>query len=66
MLEFCSDFIAGNSFCSSQRYHTLDETAVFGSAEIPFIKHGERYDQVSHVGFWNCVLVSDKQEWEGI
>ena len=42
--------MAGDTLRSSQRYHALDETAVFGSAcrhEFPHmfinLKHGERY-----------------------
>lgn len=47
--QMCNDFLAGNELRSSQRYHALDETAVFGSAcrhEFPHLfinlKHGER------------------------
>ena len=46
----CSDFRAGNALRSASRFHTLDETAVFGCAcrhEFPLLfintKHGERY-----------------------
>ena len=31
-LQSCSEFSAGNALRSSQRYHALDETALFGSA----------------------------------
>ena len=48
-MQMCSNFLAGDSLRSSRRYHTLDETAVFGSAcrhEFPLffvnLKHGER------------------------
>ena len=50
MLKSCSDFVAGDALRSSQRYHSLDETALFGCAcrhEFPLLflnlKHGERY-----------------------
>lgn len=47
--QVCSDFLAGDALRSSQRFHALDETAVFGCAckhEFPVLflnlKHGER------------------------
>ena len=45
----CSDFVAGDASRSSNRWHGLDETALFGSScwhEVPLkfinLKHGER------------------------
>ena len=49
-IQACSDFLAGDALRSSQRFHALDETGVFGCSckhEFPILflnlKHGERF-----------------------
>lgn len=58
-MQACNDFLAGNALRSSQRFHALDETAVFGCAckhEFPVLflnlKHGERL--LARIKFYLC------------